>query len=128
MHRHPLSTPLTVGKITTTYYLTMALNTRVCACLHACMLRSSVQSDSFGLQPSRLLCPWDSPGKNTGVGYHFLLQGIFPTQGSNPHHLHLLHWQAVSLPLSYLESPCVYTPNVKFFLTFYFVIYIFFDD
>ena len=32
-----------------------------------------------------LLCPWDSPGKNTGVGCHFLLQGIFPTQGSNPH-------------------------------------------
>jgi len=34
------------------------------------------------------LCPWDLPGKNTGVGCHFLLQGIFPTQGSN---LHLLH-------------------------------------
>ena len=34
--------------------------------------------------PPRLLCPWDSPGKNTGVGCHFLLQGIFPTQGSNP--------------------------------------------
>ena len=31
-----------------------------------------------------LLRPWDSPGKNTGVGCHFLLQGIFPTQGSNP--------------------------------------------
>ena len=31
-----------------------------------------------------LLCPWDSPGKNTGVGCHFLLQEIFPTQGSNP--------------------------------------------
>ena len=30
------------------------------------------------------LCPWNSPGKNTGVGCHFLLQGIFPTQGSNP--------------------------------------------
>ena len=30
------------------------------------------------------LCPWDSPGKNTGVGCHFLLQGIFPTQGSKP--------------------------------------------
>jgi len=32
-----------------------------------------------------LLCPWDSPGKNTGVGYHALSQRIFPTQGSNPH-------------------------------------------
>ena len=36
-----------------------------------------------GLQPTRLLCPWDSPGKKTRVGCHFLLQGIFPTQGSN---------------------------------------------
>ena len=45
-----------------------------------------VMSDSLwphGLQPARLLCLWDSPGKNTGVGCHFLLQGIFPTQGSN---------------------------------------------
>ena len=38
-----------------------------------------------GLQPARLLCPWDSPGKNTGVGCHFLLQENFLTQGSNPH-------------------------------------------
>ena len=36
----------------------------------------------------QVLCPWDSPGKNTGVGCHFLLQGIFPTQGSNPGLLH----------------------------------------
>ena len=35
-------------------------------------------------QPTRLLCPWDSPGKNTGVGSLSLLQGIFPTKGSNP--------------------------------------------
>ena len=47
--------------------------------------------------PTRLLCPWDSPGKNTGVSCHALLQGIFPTQGSNPHLLSLLHWQAGSL-------------------------------
>ena len=33
------------------------------------------------LQPTKFLCPWDSPGKNTGVGCHFFLQGIFPTQG-----------------------------------------------
>ena len=44
----------------------------------------------------------DSPGKNTGVVCHFLLQGIFPTQGSD---LHLLHWQAESLPLRLLWSP-----------------------
>ena len=56
-----------------------------------------VLSDSWwlhGLQPSRLLCPWNSPGKNTGAGCHFLLQGIFPTQGSNqglPHCRHTLY-------------------------------------
>ena len=40
----------------------------------------------------------DSPGKNTGVGCHTLLQGIFLTQGLNPHLLHLLDWQMGSLP------------------------------
>ena len=54
---------------------------------------------------ARLLCPWHSPGKNTGMGCHFLLQGIFPIQGSNPRFLHLLHWQVSSLPLSCLDSP-----------------------
>ena len=44
------------------------------------------------LQPARLLCPWDLPGKNTRVGCHFLLQGTFPIQVSNPHLLCLLHW------------------------------------
>ena len=47
----------------------------------------SVMSNSLrphGLQPTRLLRPWDFPGKSTGMGCHFLLQGIFPTQGSNP--------------------------------------------
>ena len=41
-----------------------------------------------------------SPGKNTGLGCHALLQGIFPTQGSNPRLLCLLHWQVVSSPLA----------------------------
>ena len=41
-----------------------------------------------GLWPTRFLCPWDSPGKSTGVGCHFLLQGIFPIQESNPCLLH----------------------------------------
>ena len=58
-----------------------------------------------GLQPTRLLCPWDSPGKNTGVGCHALLQGIFQTQGSNPCLLHLLHWQEGSLPLALPRKP-----------------------
>ena len=49
--------------------------------------------------PTRLLCPWNFPGKNIGVGCHFLLQGIFLTQGLKPH---LLLWQADSLPLHHL--------------------------
>ena len=55
-----------------------------------------------GMAPGKLFCPWDLPGKNTGVGYHFFLQGIFLTQGSN---LGLLHWQVSFLPLSHLGSP-----------------------
>ena len=56
--------------------------------------------------PFRLLCPWDSPGKNTAVGCHFLLQGIFPTQGSNPHCLCLLHCRQIdSLPAEPWEKP-----------------------
>ena len=56
--------------------------------------------------PARLLCPWDSPGKNTGVGCHFFLQGILLTQGSNPGLLHcrqILYWLSYegSLPLEY---------------------------
>ena len=48
----------------------------------------SVMSDSllhYGLEPARLLRPWDSPGKNTGVGFCFLLQEVLWTQGLNPH-------------------------------------------
>ena len=44
--------------------------------------------DPMDCKPTRLLCPWDFPGKNTGVGCHFLLQEIFPTQGLNPGLLH----------------------------------------
>ena len=50
----------------------------------------------------QILCPWDSPGKNTGVGCHFLLQRIFPTQGLNPG---LLHWQAGSSPTALAGKP-----------------------
>ena len=50
-----------------------------CTCVHAKLLQSTLRTVA-----SRLLCPWDSPGKNTGVGGHVLLQGIFPTQGIKP--------------------------------------------
>ena len=55
---------------------------------------------------ARLLCPWDFAGRNTGLGCHFLLQGIFPTQGLN---LHLLRLQVNSLLLSHHQSPSVMT-------------------
>ena len=64
-------------------------------------------SDSLqphGLQPARLLCPWDFPGMNTGVGCHVFFGGLFLTQGSNLSLLHLLPWQANSLPLSHQIS------------------------
>ena len=66
-----------------------------------CEWSCSVVSNSLwpcGLQPARLHHPWDFPGSNTRVGWHFLLQGIFPTQGSNsgfphcrPNLYHLSH-------------------------------------
>ena len=68
---------------------------------NACVLRCVWLFATPWTVPARLLCPWDSPGKNTGVGCHGRLQGIFPTQGSNAC---FLHWQADSLPLSHLGS------------------------
>ena len=74
-------------------------------------------SDSLtphGLQPARLCCPWNFPGKNTGVGCHFLLQGIqgiFPAEKSNSHPLCLLHCSQIPHLLSHL----VYLPSL--FLT-----------
>ena len=62
----------------------------------------SVVSDSFTIPwttAHQLLYPWDSLSKNTGVGCQFLLQRIFPIQGSNSCLLLLLHWQVDSLPL-----------------------------
>ena len=60
----------------------------------------SVVSNS--LQPHRLYSPWDSPGQDTGVGSHALLQGIFPTQGSNPG---LPHCRWILYQLSHKGSP-----------------------
>ena len=62
--------------------------------MDVCMLTHSSCVQFFvTLWTARLLCPWDSPGKNTGVGCHALLQGIFLTQRSNSC---LLHWQVSS--------------------------------
>ena len=61
-------------------------------------LIGSNASRLYGLQPTRLLCPWDFAGKNTGVGSHSLLQGIFLTQGSN---LDLPHCRQIPYYLSH---------------------------
>ena len=71
---------------------------------HSVMLDSLLPS---GLQPTRLLCPWNSPGKNTTVGRHTLFQGIFPTQGSKPG---LPHCRQILYCLSHQRSPKVWTP------------------
>ena len=60
--------------------------------------------------------PWDSPGKNIGVGCHFLLQGIFLTQGLNPHLFRLPHWQASSLPVSHQGGPKYNSKQRKIFI------------
>ena len=64
------------------------------------MLSQSIMSDSLQsheLWPTRLFCPWDSLGMNTGMSWHFLLQGTCPSQGLNSDSLCLPHWQADSL-------------------------------
>ena len=73
------------------------------SCAHA--LSRSAVSDSLwphGMQPTRLLCPWGSPGKNIGVGIQSLLQGQFPTQGQN---LGLLSYRRILHHRSHQGSP-----------------------
>ena len=68
-------------------------------------LSCSAVSDSLrphGLQPARLLSPWNSPGKDTTVGCHGLLQGIFPNQGLNPD---LPHYRQILYQLSQPANP-----------------------
>ena len=59
--------------------------------------------------PARVLCPWDYPGRNTRVGCHFLLQGIFPTQELN---LCLLPCRQMIYQLSYKGSPMCVSKDV----------------
>ena len=79
-----------------------SLNIQGESLLHCrCWFSHYITSDSLRvhrLQPARLRWSWGIPGKNPGVGCHILLQGLFPTQGSN---WSLLHWQGDSLWLSH---------------------------
>ena len=72
-----------------------------------CCQVASVVSDSVrlhGLQPTRLLCPWDSPGKNTGVGCHFLLQCMKVESEVTQSCLTLSHPMDCSLPGSSIHG------------------------
>ena len=80
-------------------------------------------SDSLrphGLLPTRLFHPWDFPGKNTGVGCYFLLQGIFPTQGLNPGLPHckqtLYHLNHQGSPLERIRTNLRRTESLYFLL------------
>ena len=66
-----------------------------------------------GLRPARFLYPWDFPGKNTGVGSHFLLQEIFQTQGSNLGLLTAGRFFTTELLGNDLEIPYEYTVEVR---------------
>ena len=91
-------------------YLISCVCVCVCVCVCAHTGACSVMSDSLspcGLQSTRLLCPWNFPSENAGVGCHVLLQGIFPTQGLNSC---LLHWQVDSLPLGHQGSHLIPLP------------------
>ena len=74
--------------------------------LCCCLVESCVQLflRPHGLQPPRLLCPWDFLGKNTGVGCHFLLQGSFPPRDQ----IHIPYMRADSLQLSHQRNPLLY--------------------
>ena len=90
------------------------ISARVCSCALLSHVQLFTTPQTIAHQPP--LSMGFSPDKNTGVGCHFLLQGIFPTQGSNLCLLRLLHWQADSLPLSHLGSPCCISGPISIYL------------
>ena len=109
-------------------YLFFLVRICECVCVHTKLLQSCLTLCN-PMDGCMLLCPWNSSCKNTGVGYHALLQGIFLTQGSNPRLLCLFHWQADSLPLASHGKPTIGETGLFYcfnflscFLTFYFVL------
>ena len=93
------------------YYLVYLGDFNPAMCVHACSVASFV-SDSlwlYGLWSAMLLCPRNFPGKNTRVGCHAFLQGIFRTQGSSLCLLSLWPCKQILYPLNHLGSPI---PNI----------------
>ena len=76
----------------------------VCVCVFMCMLSHVQLFATPWTLTHRLLCPWNFLGKNARAGCHFLLQRIFPTQGTCISCL--LHWWADSLPLHHVGGKC----------------------
>ena len=83
-------------------------------CKHAMSLQlCPTLCNPMDYSPPGSICPWDSPGKNTAVGCHVLLQGIFLTQGSNPHLLHLrVLARGFSITSSTWEAPAYNDSNI----------------
>ena len=83
-------------------------NISLCVCVYVCVcVCEGCSVMSSPLQPHGLYSPWHSPGQNTGVGSLSLLQGIFPTQGSNPG---LPNCRQVLYQLSHQGSPRILEP------------------
>ena len=78
-----------------------------------CMLSCFSCVQLFATLWTKLICPWDSPGKTTWVFCHALLHRVYPTQGLNWHLLCLLHWQMGSLPLMSLGKPKKHKRSLK---------------
>ena len=105
--RDQTQVPCIAGRFSTIWATREASNVArswlCCNRMYMCVSCSVVSNSlrTHGLEPTRFLCPWDFPGKNTGVGFHSLLQGIFPTQGSN---LGLVHCRQILYHLSHQGS------------------------
>ena len=111
-----LPSPLALSNYTSIYVTVLDLP--VLALMRASLLSHVRLFVIVWIVAYQVLCLWDSPGKDTGVGCHGLFQRIFLAQGSNPCLLCLLHWKADSLPtepswegtIGYKWNHAVYTP------------------
>ena len=84
-----------------------------CVCAKSLQLCLTLQS--YELLPARLLCPWDSPGKNTGVGFCVLLQGLFPAQRLNLCLLHILYFCTMKAASAcFLTNPPTRTSSARY--------------
>ena len=79
-----------------------------CACPQSCLTLQP-----YGLQPARLLCAWDSPGRNTGAGCHSLFQAVFLTQGLNLRLLRLPHCRLTLYPWPHLLRYVTLIPSTE---------------